>query len=85
MELKNVVEGKHNKESFRYENGFLVMFDRKWDKADIKTLTETANLLAHEGYVLKEPTGSRLVDKFDPFMGGSYKMRVKEYDEKDGD
>lgn len=58
MKLDKVLEGKHNKESFRYNDGFLHMFSRKWDKADIQTLIEVANLLSLEGYSLKKPIGT---------------------------
>lgn len=54
MDIKKVVEGQHRGASFRYENGFLTMFNIKWDKTDIKTLVEAANLLELQGYKLKE-------------------------------
>lgn len=84
MQLKKVVEGKHNKETFRYENGLLVTFGRKWDKADIKTLVEMANLLSHEGFELKEPTGTR-TRQVESMFGGIYSVEEKEYDERAGD
>lgn len=84
MQLKKVVEGKHNKEAFRFENGKLYTFGRVWDKADIKTLVEMANLLSHEGFELKEPvtTTSREVHNM---WGETYVVEEKQYDEKDGD
>lgn len=84
MQLKKVVEGKHNKVNFRYENGMLIMFDRKWDRDDIRTLIETANLLQHEGYSLKIPTGSHQREVYSMF-GGNYVVDEKEYDEREGD
>lgn len=84
MQLKKVVEGKHNKESFRFANGLLQMFGRSWDKADIKTLVEAANLLSHEGYVLKEPTGTR-TRQVESMFGGIYNVEEKEYDEREGE
>lgn len=58
MKLDKVVEGKHNKEGFRFEKGFLLMFGRRWDKDDIQTLVEVANLLQLEGYKIKRPIGT---------------------------
>lgn len=82
MELNKVVEGKHNNATFRYEDGFLQMFDRKWDKEDIKTLVEVANLLSIEGYNLKIPTGKTKAVRRDMF-GWAYEHDVKSYDDND--
>lgn len=84
MELLKVVEGKHNKETFRYEDGFLQMFGRKWDKADIQTLVEVANLLSVEGYSLKIPTGKTKAIRHDMF-GWSHEVDVKTYDAESGE
>lgn len=75
MILDKIIEGKHNEESFRFEKGFLLMFGRKWDKGDIQTLIETANLLTVEGYKLKKPSGTKKV-VHDGLFG------PREYDEK---
>lgn len=82
MQLKKVVEGKHNKESFRYENGKLQMFGRVWDKEDIKTLVEAANLLSHEGYTLKMPVRVEKREVYGMF-GESYHVNQKVYDENE--
>ncbi len=83
MKIKNILEGKHNKESFRYENGKLQMFGRIWDKGDIQTLVETANLLKLEGHDLKVPTGTKDVT-YDGLLGG-VTINVKTYDEADSE
>lgn len=80
MKLDKVVEGKHNNETFRYMNGKLQMFGRLWDKDDIKTLVETANLLSIEGYTLKSPIGTKRV-QVDSMFGGIYNVNQKIYDE----
>lgn len=82
MKLAKIIEGKHNKQSFRFERGFLVIFGRKWDKADIQTLIEVANLLSIEGYDLKIPV--RVEEKtVDSMFGGTYKVDNKIYDESE--
>lgn len=83
MQLDKVVEGKHNKEPFRYQNGKLQMYGRLWDKPDIQTLVEVANLLSIEGYDLKVPirVEKRRVESM---FGGIYNVDQKIYDE-DGD
>lgn len=80
MKLDKIVEGKHNKETFRYDDGFLKMFGRKWDKADIQTLVEVANLLSVEGYNLKVPTGKTTKTVNDMF-GWPYSTEIKTYEE----
>lgn len=80
MQLDKVVEGKHNKESFRYQNGFIQMFGRKWDKSDIQTLVEVANLLSVEGYTLKSPIGTQK-QRVESMFGGMYVVDQKMYDE----
>lgn len=64
MKLDKIVEGTHNKESFRYNNGTLAIFGKIWDKQDIRTLIEIANLLDLEGYILKSPIriGTQTID-----------------------
>lgn len=83
MELKNVVEGRHNTEEFRYLNGKLQVFGRQWDKEDIRTLVEIANLLEMQGYKLKVPTGKRTQKQYDFFSGRMYSKDIKTYDEED--
>lgn len=86
MQIKNVVEGAHNKEHFRYDSGKVQMFGRAWDKEDIKTLVEVANLLEVQGYKLKVPTGRETRERYDMFFGGTMKYDVKIYDdEKEGE
>ena len=87
MNIKNVVEGTHKREFFRYDNGKVQMFGRTWDKEDIQTLVEVANLLDVQGYKLKMPTGRETRQAFDPFsFGGVRSFDVKTYDdEKEGD
>lgn len=80
MQLSRVVEGKHNKETFRYEDGFLTVFGRRWDKTDIQTLVEIANLLSVEGYVLKVPTGTKKKVRQDMF-GWNHEVDVNTYDD----
>lgn len=80
MQLLKVVEGKHNGQSFRYEDGFLKVFNHSWDKDDIKTIVEIANLLSVEGYNLKVPTGKSRQIKRDMF-GYTYEFEGKSYDE----
>lgn len=83
MQLDKIIEGKHNKEHFRYENGFLNMFNKKWDKDDIKTLVEAANLLELEGYPLKSPTGMAKT-QVESLFGFKHEIDVKTYDEETG-
>lgn len=80
MKLDKVLEGKHNKESFRYNDGFLHMFSRKWDKADIQTLIEVANLLSLEGYTLKKPTGTK-TKYTQPLFGRAQPYESKTYED----
>lgn len=83
MKLNKVVDGKHNQQNFAYRNGKLTMFNHTWDKADIKTLVETANLLAVEGYELKMPIRIEREQRQD-FLGNVYDADIKVYEE-DGD
>lgn len=82
MQIKNVVEGVHNKQAFRYEDGKLNMFERNWDKEDIKNLIEVANLLEIQGYKIKIPTGRQTKQRYDMFSGGTFNYDVKTYDEQ---
>lgn len=84
MKLNRILEGVHNNQTFRYDDGFLVMFDRRWDKADIQTLIEAANLLSVEGYPLKTPTGTQKKMRRDMF-GFQYERDVKTYDNETGE
>ena len=53
------ITGIHNKEEFKYEDGIVSVFGRRWNKKDIKTLVEIANLLELQGYKLKKFTKYR--------------------------
>lgn len=79
MKLDKIVRGQHNDKPFFFENGKVTMFNTVWDKDDIKTLVETANLLHLEGYEVKASNGveKRVVNMF----GSSCVIEVKTYDE----
>lgn len=79
MKLEQIIQGVHNKESFKFEKGFIYCFDRKWDRADIKTLVEIANLLDVQGYKVKEPISQRR--KRVDGMFGQYVVNEKEYED----
>lgn len=81
MVIHKLVEGKHNKEGFRYNKGFLEMFGRRWDRADIKTLVETANLLDVQGYKLKEPVET-IPQEVYGIWGEKHTVNKKIYDEQ---
>lgn len=86
MRIQNIIEGEHNKERFRYDNGKLNVMGRAWDKEDIKTLVEIANLLEMQGYKLKVPTGRQSREVFDPFsFGGTRRVDIKVYDDEKED
>ncbi len=80
MKLNAVIEGSHNKVSFRYDQGFINMFGIKWDYKDIQTLIETVNLLKLEGYTLKSPL--RIEKQRQPsIFGGTIEIENKVYEE----
>jgi hypothetical protein len=70
MEIKKdvrVLNGEHNGTSFIYEGGLIQMFGRTWDKVDIKTLVEVANLLHLQNFELldKQPPQKKSKSMFD--------------------
>lgn len=79
MKLQRIIEGTHNKQEFRYEDGILIAFARRWDRSDIQTLVEIANLLALDGYALKVPKGTRKAKRFDSW-GNELEVDEKEYE-----
>ncbi len=80
MKLDKIVEGKHNGKKFRFENGFLSVFSHTWNRKDIQTLVEIANLLQLEGYGLKVPIGEKEIIKTS-ILGSSYTKIVDTYEE----
>lgn len=55
MILEKIIQGEHRGRKFKWDNGFLHTFDRRWDKQEIEILIEIANLLQIEGYKIKKP------------------------------
>lgn len=49
-----LLTGEHNGHKFTFSSGFVEMFGHTWDKADIKTLVEIANLLHIDGFEMIE-------------------------------
>lgn len=51
---KQVVSGEHNGTKFSLDGGVLHIFGTTWDKSDLKTLIEVANLLHLQGFPIQE-------------------------------
>lgn len=81
MKLLKIVEGYHNKVYFRYNKAKLYMFNYEWDKTDIKTLIEVANLLKIEGYDLKEAKETK-VTRYEGLFGVNEKLEKIYLDEE---
>lgn len=69
MKLDNLLQGTHNGKAFTYHNGTLTMFSHIFNKNDIQTLVETANLLEIEGHKLKVSKGTKVDIVNSPFYG----------------